>query len=105
MSEKTREDEWFQKFEQELIRDARRKREQDAARAQTEEDEKLKALHFMRCPKCGAQMAALDLEGVSVDKCSRCEGIFFDRGELDELLLKHKDEQKGIFRRLAGLVK
>ena len=104
MSERSREDEWFQKFEEELIRDARRKREASLDQARSEEAAKLKELHWMRCPKCGHEMATLTLEGLCVDKCTVCEGIFFDRGELDELLLKRSHERRGIFRKLAGLI-
>ena len=104
MSEKAREDEWFQKFEQEMIRDAKRRRELAAAAQQTEEAERLKALHWMKCPKCGRDMQTLALEGLTVDKCTGCEGLFFDRGELDDLLLKKAEERRGIFRRLSGLI-
>lgn len=104
MSEKAREDEWFQKFEQEMIRDAKRKRELATAAAQSEEAEKLKTLHWMKCPKCGHDMQSMTLEGISIDKCSACEGLFFDRGELEDVMLKKQEERRGIFRRLSGLV-
>lgn len=104
MSEKTREDEWFQKFEQEMIRDAKRRRDQDSAAQRSEEAEKRKALHWMKCPKCGGDMETMSLEGIGIDKCSSCEGLFFDRGELDEILLKKSEERRGIFRRLSGLI-
>lgn len=58
----------------------------------------------MKCLKCGMELKELDLEGIVVDKCGSCEGVFFDRGELDELLLKKSEERKGIFRKLAGLI-
>lgn len=104
MSEKTREDEWFQKFEEELIRDARRKRTEAAAGLHSKKQHELKSLHWMKCPKCGGDMASRQLLDITIDKCSQCEGVFFDRGELEGLLLKKKEEQKGVFRRLAGLV-
>lgn len=104
MSERKSEDEWFQKFEEEMIRDARRRRELETAQKRTEEDARLKEQHWMKCPKCGHDMAALQLEAITVDKCSHCEGVFFDRGELDDLLLHKSEARKGIFRRLAGLV-
>jgi len=104
MSTKTREDEWFQNFEQEMIRDAKRRRKQVAKAALSKEAEELRELHFMHCPKCGSTLNSLDLEGITVDKCPQCEGIFFDRGELDELLLKKAEERRGVFRRLAGLL-
>ena len=41
----------------------------------------------MDCPKCpeGA-LVALTVDEVEVDRCPTCEGIFFDRAELGELL-------------------
>jgi hypothetical protein len=48
------------------------------------EDEKkrLKELHHMRCPKCGMELIEIDYRNIKVDKCSECEGIWLDTGEL-----------------------
>ncbi len=48
-----------------------------------EEKKKLKKIHFMKCPKCGMELIALDYKGIEVDKCSECEGIWLDAGELE----------------------
>ncbi len=48
-----------------------------------DEKKKLKELHFMRCPKCGMDLIAVDYKGIEVDKCSECEGIWLDAGELE----------------------
>ena len=40
------------------------------------------------------------LEGVTVDQCGFCEGVFLDAGELDALFLKHDSERKGVLRKL-----
>jgi PAT family beta-lactamase induction signal transducer AmpG len=40
---------------------------------------------FMRCPKCRADMELLELQGVQVDRCSSCQGLWFDAGELEQL--------------------
>lgn len=50
-----------------------------------EEREKLKALHYMSCPKCGMKLVEIDFKGISVDKCSSCDGIWLDAGEFEEL--------------------
>jgi Zn-finger nucleic acid-binding protein len=47
-------------------------------------------------------MQTQSIEGVEVEKCPQCEGIFFDRGELETLLLKHDAHRRGFFRRLLG---
>ncbi|WP_333655203.1 TFIIB-type zinc ribbon-containing protein [Dissulfurispira sp.] len=48
-----------------------------------EEKRKLKELHYMRCPKCGMELIEIDYKGIKVDKCSECEGIWLDAGELE----------------------
>ena len=39
----------------------------------------------LRCPKCAAAMELLVVDGAEVDRCTVCEGIWFDAGELDWL--------------------
>lgn len=34
------------------------------------------------CPKCGAALIALELEGVEIDYCPECRGLWLDYGEL-----------------------
>ncbi len=41
--------------------------------------------------------------GVVVDRCSFCEGIYLDAGELDQLFSKREDERRGILRKLLGV--
>ena len=105
--DRKREDEWFRANERRLIEEARVARERrENERAQKEaasERERLKQLHHMKCPKCGHDMKEEDLQGVKVDRCSFCEGIYFDAGELDQVLLKKEEDRKGFFRRLVKI--
>jgi Zn-finger nucleic acid-binding protein len=39
----------------------------------------------MRCPKCRADMAQVTHEGVEIDRCEHCGGIWFDAGEVEVL--------------------
>ncbi len=67
-----------------------------------EEKKRIKALHFMKCPKCGMELIALDYKGIEVDKCSECEGIWLDAGELETVSKLEKsgiDKLFGAFRR------
>jgi Zn finger protein HypA/HybF involved in hydrogenase expression len=48
-----------------------------------EEKKRLAALHHMRCPKCGLELIEIDYKGIKVDKCSECEGVWLDVGELE----------------------
>ena len=38
------------------------------------------------CPKCGSDMRSYERNGVTVDQCTGCRGIFLDRGELERLV-------------------
>ena len=41
----------------------------------------------MQCPKCESQtLTQFKVEGVSVDRCASCDGIWFDAEELSQLL-------------------
>ena len=35
----------------------------------------------MICPKCQSEMETVEYEGVEVDRCKNCQGIWFDVGE------------------------
>ena len=48
----------------------------------------------MRCPKCRADMEQLNYEGAEVDRCTLCNGIWFDAGEID--LFKNKEAAAAI---------
>ena len=39
----------------------------------------------MTCPKCGGEMRRYERNGVDIDQCTECRGIFLDRGELERL--------------------
>jgi uncharacterized protein len=38
------------------------------------------------CPKCHGAMRTYERNGVHVDQCTDCRGIFLDRGELERLV-------------------
>ncbi|MCX4777223.1 zf-TFIIB domain-containing protein [Streptomyces sp. NBC_01264] len=39
----------------------------------------------MQCPKCHAMMHTYNRNGVQIEQCSGCRGIFLDYGELEAL--------------------
>lgn len=39
----------------------------------------------MTCPKCAGDMRKYERNGVDIDQCTECRGIFLDRGELEQL--------------------
>lgn len=38
------------------------------------------------CPKCGGTMRSYERNGVTIDQCQDCRGVFLDRGELERLI-------------------
>ena len=48
----------------------------------------------MICPKCKSDMEPMEFEGVEVDRCKNCKGIWFDVGE--EGLMLGADAAKAI---------
>jgi len=38
------------------------------------------------CPKCHSAMHQYERNGVVVDQCTECKGLFLDRGELEKLV-------------------
>ena len=40
----------------------------------------------LTCPKCQGTMRNYERNGVHVDQCADCRGIFLDRGELEQLM-------------------
>ena len=46
------------------------------------------------CPNDNSQMQKITREGVDIDICPSCKGIWLDRGELDKLLTKEREESE-----------
>ena len=46
------------------------------------ERERKRALHWMHCPRCGSEMHEVLHEGVTIDLCIGCHGIFLDEHDL-----------------------
>ena len=90
------EERYFHEKDLELLKS--RRAELDRARAERAADA-ARNEHWMKCPKCGADMHEVEMNDILVDKCGGCEGIYFDRGEL-ELLIK---APKGSLSRLKKL--
>ena len=50
---------------------------------------------ILTCPKCRGEMRTYERNGILIDQCEECRGIFLDRGELEQLL----DAERGDDRR------
>ena len=40
----------------------------------------------MNCPKCQVPLMISDRQGIEIDFCSQCRGVWLDRGELDKIV-------------------
>lgn len=40
----------------------------------------------MQCPIDGSDLVMTDRQGIEIDYCPKCRGIWLDRGELDKLI-------------------
>jgi uncharacterized protein len=40
----------------------------------------------MRCPVDGSPLAMSDRQGIEIDYCPNCRGVWLDRGELDKII-------------------
>ena len=50
-----------------------------------QQQEALKKLHFMKCPKCGFDLHALNAGTVHLDSCFNCKGVFLGAADLERL--------------------
>jgi Zn-finger nucleic acid-binding protein len=49
----------------------------------------------MQCAKCKTEMTAIDIDGIEVDRCDGCGGMWFDLGEKEALKAStHKDAER-----------
>lgn len=40
----------------------------------------------MKCPSCNTELRLSDRDGVEIDYCPNCRGVWLDRGELDKIV-------------------
>lgn len=40
----------------------------------------------MNCPKCNVTLVMSDRQGIEIDYCPTCRGVWLDRGELDKII-------------------
>ncbi len=90
------EEEYFAKEEAEK---AKRLKEKHREETEAEERERIKAICYMKCPKCGGQLHEVTFRGVSIDRCSSCGGVWLDAGELEKLA---GEEDKSVITDILG---
>lgn len=55
----------------------------------------------MKCPVDGNELMMTDRQGVEIDYCPKCRGVWLDRGELDKIIDRSAHEHEAAARRPA----
>ena len=45
----------------------------------------------MKCPLCDVDLVMAERQGVEIDYCPKCRGVWLDRGELDKIIERSLD--------------
>ncbi|MFP5354308.1 MAG: zf-TFIIB domain-containing protein [Gemmatimonadota bacterium] len=90
------EDEYFVKQDAELIKEQRARLDAERAKAERKS-------HYMKCPKCGADLRETDFHQIKIDRCPDCHGVWFDAGEVE--MMEHVDQSqiRAFVRSMFGL--
>ena len=43
----------------------------------------------MNCPHCNVTLSVSERQGVEIDHCPECRGVWLDRGELDKIVERY----------------
>ncbi|MDY0882412.1 zf-TFIIB domain-containing protein [Dongia soli] len=46
----------------------------------------------MKCPTCQEDLVMSDRQGIEIDYCRKCRGVWLDRGELDKIIERSVQE-------------
>jgi Zn-finger nucleic acid-binding protein len=50
--------------------------------------------HLMKCPNDDTILVMTDRQGIEIDYCPQCRGVWLDRGELDKILDRTSSESQ-----------
>ena len=76
------EDDYILRLESERKRAEEQKRLSSMHQA---EQQRLRDLHYMRCPKCGMELREFNYKNIRIDKCFSCQGSWLDAGEIEAI--------------------
>lgn len=48
----------------------------------------------MKCPNCESLLIMSERQGIEIDYCPNCRGVWLDRGELDKIIEKSMAAEK-----------
>jgi uncharacterized protein len=83
------ENEYFHRKEKELIEKMRAKMAGEESKGEG-----------MECPRCDGKLQETAYENIKIDVCDKCGGVWFDAGELAQVV--DKEKESGWFGKLFG---
>ncbi len=48
---------------------------------------------MVKCPNCEVVMNEVLKSGINIDVCPKCMGVWLDKGELDKIIQRSKEEE------------
>lgn len=94
------ENDYFRRKEQEAL--ARLREQSERARTRGASDGEVQTAAALRCPRDGGEMVAVMMDGVQIDRCPACGGLWLDAGELEQLT--DRDQRQGFFHRMRRTI-
>lgn len=85
------EEEYFQLRESEILR----RRHKEAARAHAKRERRQ---HYMKCPRCGADMISDSIGQIGLDRCGECRGVFLEAAAAESLIKAEQSTAARIFK-------
>src|SRR5690554_6749785 len=49
--------------------------------------------NIMQCPHCNVTLMMAERQGIEIDYCPKCRGVWLDRGELDKIIERAAADQ------------
>jgi Zn-finger nucleic acid-binding protein len=56
----------------------------------------------MKCPNCDETLVMSDRQGVEIDYCPKCRGVWLDKGELDKIIERSAEYESGYRKNEGG---
>lgn len=50
----------------------------------------------MKCPNCNVSLVMSDRNGIEIDYCPDCRGVWLDRGELDKIIERSSQDNNNL---------
>lgn len=86
MNPSDHEERWVREQEELLAKKRAAEETFEQRQAREEQEAAERKSHFMKCPKCGYDLVEIDHDQIKVDRCTNCNGVWLDAGELDHVL-------------------